>query len=46
MNKSLMTKDQYLLRNFSKINHKKWELYVVTRVLHLLADDDVEYVCQ
>ena len=46
MNKNLMTKDQYLLRNFSKINHKKWELYVVTRVLHLLADDDVEYVCQ
>lgn len=46
MNKNLMTKDQYLLRNFSKINHKKWELYVVTRVLHLLADDDIEYVCQ
>ena len=46
MNKNLITKDQYLLRNFSKINHKKWELYVVTRVLHLLADDDVEYVCQ
>ena len=41
-----MTKDQYLLRNFSKINHKKWELYVVTRVLHLLGDDNIEYVCQ
>ncbi len=46
MTKNSLTKDQYLIRNFSKINHKGWELYVVTRVLHLLADDDIEYVCQ
>lgn len=41
-----ITKDEYLLRNFSKISHKKWELYIVTRVLHLLDDPNVEYVCQ
>jgi len=41
-----MTKDEYLLRNISKISHKKWELYIVTRVLHFLNDDDIEYVCQ
>jgi very-short-patch-repair endonuclease len=40
------TKDEYLLRNFSKIRHKKWELFVITRILHLLDDPDIEYVCQ
>ena len=42
----MLTKDEYLLRNFSKIRHKKWELFVITRVLHLLDDPDIEYVCQ
>ena len=41
-----MTKDEYLLRNISKISHKKWELYIITRDLHFLNDDDIEYVCQ
>ena len=39
-----MTKDEYLLRNFSKITHKKWELFVITRILHRLNDPDIEYV--
>jgi len=42
----MISKDEYLLRNFSKITHKKWELFVITRVLHLLNDPDIEYVCQ
>ena len=42
----MLTKDEYLLRNFSKIKHKKWELFVITRVLHLLDDPEIEYVCQ
>lgn len=46
MSKKFFTKDHYLLRNFSKISHKKWELYVVTRILHLLNDENLEYVCQ
>lgn len=42
----MLSKDEYLLRNFSKITHKKWELFVITRVLHLLNDPDIEYICQ
>ena len=42
----MITKDQYLLKNFSKIKHKKWELFVITRILHLLDDPNIEYVCQ
>lgn len=41
-----ITKDEYILRNFSKIKHKKWELYVVTRIIHLLNDSEIEFVCQ
>ena len=41
-----MNKDDYLLKNISKISHKKWELYVITRILHLLNDNDIEFVCQ
>ncbi len=44
--KGEISKDSYLLANFSKIKHKSWELYCITRILHLLDDDDIEYVCQ
>tara|TARA_B100001057_G_scaffold339401_1_gene340206 strand:- start:241 stop:1140 length:900 start_codon:yes stop_codon:yes gene_type:complete len=44
--KKFITKDEYLLRNFSKIRHKKWELFVITRILHNLNDPNIEYVCQ
>ena len=40
------TKDEYLLRNISKIRHKDWELFVITRILHNLKDPNIEYVCQ
>ena len=39
-------KDKYILRNFSKIKHKSWELYVITRIIHLLDDSEIEFVCQ
>ena len=42
----MISKDDYLLRNISKIKHKKWELYIITRILHLLNDPDIEYTCQ
>jgi len=42
----LLNKDAYLLGNFSKIKHKKWELFVITRILHTLNDSNIEYVCQ
>ena len=40
------TKDEYILRNFSKIQHKKWELYIITRIIHFLNDPEIEFVCQ
>lgn len=40
------SKDEYILRTFSKIQHKKWELYIITRIIHLLDDPELEFVCQ
>lgn len=42
----MFTKDQYILRNFSKIRHTKWELFIITRLFHLLNDPELEFVCQ
>ena len=42
----IISNDDYLLRNISKIKHKKWELYIITRILHSLNDPDIEYTCQ
>ena len=41
-----ITKDDYILRNFSKIKYKKWEYYVITRIIYLLSDPDLEFSCQ
>ncbi len=41
-----ISKDDYILRNFSKIQLKKWELYIITRIVHLLNDSEIEFVCQ
>jgi len=43
---SSISKETYVTRNFQKISNKRWELYVITRAVHLLNDPDVEYVCQ
>ena len=40
------SKNEYILRNFQKLKHKKWELFVITRIIHLLDDPDVEFICQ
>ena len=42
----MISKDDYILRSFSKIKHKSWELYVITRIVHLLDDPDLEFICQ
>jgi len=42
----MISKETYVTRNFQKISKKRWELYVITRVIHLLNDPDIEYVCQ
>ena len=43
--KSVDSKDDYVLKSLSKIRHKSWELYVVSRILHIL-DGKIEFVCQ
>ena len=43
---SKISKETYVTRNFQKISGKRWELYVITRVIHTLNDPDIEYVCQ
>ena len=42
----MILKDDYILRSFSKIKHKSWELYVITRIVHLLDDPEIEFICQ
>lgn len=41
-----LDKDAYILNSLSKIRHKKYELYIVSRVLFVLNDPDIEFVCQ
>lgn len=41
-----ITKQEYILRSLSKIAHKKWELFVISRILHGLSDDEIEFVTQ
>lgn len=41
-----MTKVDFITNSLSKIQHKKWELYVISRVIHLLDDLEIEFVCQ
>jgi uncharacterized protein (DUF4415 family) len=41
-----INKSEYIVRSLSKIKHKQWELYVVSRIVHLLNDLDIEFVCQ
>ncbi len=43
---SVFSKETYVTRNFQKISSKRWELYVITRVIHLLNDPDIEYLGQ
>jgi len=43
-----MDKSEYILRSLSKIKHKRWELFVVSRIVHglVVRDEDIEFVCQ
>ncbi|MEM9716733.1 MAG: AbaSI family restriction endonuclease [Pseudomonadota bacterium] len=42
------SKDDYVLRSLSKIKHKKWELFVISKIVHTLVErhQDIEFVCQ
>ena len=42
-----LKKDIYIIKSLASIGRrKKWELYVVTRIIHLLKDNDLEFACQ
>ena len=41
-----MLKDDYIIRSLSKISHKGLELYVISRIIHLLDDEEIEFICQ
>lgn len=36
----------YISRSLSKIQHKRYELYVISRIIHLLNDYEIKYVFQ
>ena len=40
------SKDDYILRSLSKISHKKWELFIVSRIIHNVDDPEIEFSCQ
>lgn len=40
------SKSEYIISSFAKIKHKPWELYVITRIFHLLDDLSIEFICQ
>lgn len=39
-------KQIYITRSLSKLTHKPWELFTISRILHKLDDDDIEFVMQ
>lgn len=41
-----LSKTEYLVKSLSKIRHKEWELYTISRIIHLLDDYEIELICQ
>lgn len=39
-------KQEFILRSLAKIRNKKWEFFIISRVIHLLSDDEVEFATQ
>ncbi len=39
-------RDNYILRSISKIRNKRWEYYIITRIIHRLDDLEIEFTCQ
>jgi very-short-patch-repair endonuclease len=42
----MSAKQEYFLKSLSKIAKKKWEYYIISRVLHRLDDLEIEFACQ
>jgi len=39
-------KQDYILKSLSKIRNKKWEFFIISRIIQLLSDDEIEFVTQ
>jgi hypothetical protein len=42
----MLTKTDYILRSLQKIRNKKWEFFIISRIIHALDDDEIEFVTQ
>lgn len=40
-----MNKTEYILRSLAKVSNKRWELFVVSHIIHQI-DEDIEFVAQ
>ena len=41
-----ISKQDYIYRSLKKVSHKGWETFVISRIIHGLDDDDIEFVTQ
>ncbi|CAA0120424.1 AbaSI family restriction endonuclease [Zhongshania aliphaticivorans] len=41
-----MDKKEYIVRQLARTKHKKYEQYVVSRIIHLLNDFDIKFITQ
>lgn len=41
----MKTKNDYVLRTLAKLTHKRWELYIVSRIIQQI-DHNIEFICQ
>ena len=39
-------KSEYVLRSLQKIIKKKWEFYIISRIIHKLDDPEIEFITQ
>ena len=41
-----MNKSEYILRSLAKISRKRWEYFIISRIIHQLNDYSIEFVTQ
>ena len=41
-----MKKDEFITKSLAKLTHKRWELFVVSRIIHSILEEGIEFVCQ
>ncbi len=44
--RKVITKEDYVIRRLSKLRNKRWELYVVSGILHALNYPDIAFTTQ